>query len=153
MSFQCVNKSMEDVSLCVKRFLESLASGAFGAGAHVVLLQGDLGSGKTTFVQSLAREFGIRDVVDSPTFVLVQEYMILQLPTPFPWQRLVHIDLYRLASDQELHEIGFLEYCRDVRALVIVEWGEKAQDFCLQNSVPAILLSFSLQNGEYSIYT
>ena len=84
----------------------------------VVALQGELGAGKTTFVQGLARALGIARPVTSPTFTLVGEYAS-------PGLLLVHMDLYRLQSPDDLLAIGFLEYL-ERGAIVAVEWPERA---------------------------
>ena len=86
----------------------------------VIALQGELGAGKTTLVQGLARALGITRPVTSPTFTLVGEY-------PGPGILLVHMDLYRLHSPDDLLTIGFQEYL-DRKALVAVEWPERAGD-------------------------
>ncbi len=94
----------------------------------VVALHGDLGAGKTTFVQGLAGALGIVQPVTSPTFTLVCEY-------PIPnGGILVHIDLYRLPEPCDLESLGFWEYLEH-GAIVAVEWAEKApelqDDTCL----------------------
>ena len=86
----------------------------------VIALQGELGAGKTTFVQGLARALGITRPVTSPTFTLVCEY-------PGDRMLLVHMDLYRLRSPDDLLTIGFHEYL-ERKALVAVEWPERAGD-------------------------
>lgn len=84
--------------------------------SDLVILDGQLGSGKTFFVRALCRALGLseRIRVTSPTFALVHE--IGTVP------RIAHADLYRLTSVQEVHELGLLER-RDCGELVIVEWG------------------------------
>jgi tRNA threonylcarbamoyladenosine biosynthesis protein TsaE len=95
--------------------------GAAGPRAHFVGLQGELGSGKTTFVQSVARELGVTEDVTSPTFVIAQNYK-----TSHPvFQRLVHIDAYRLSPD-EPDTIGFADVLADPTNLIFVEWPENA---------------------------
>ena len=86
----------------------------------VIALQGELGAGKTTFVQGMARALGITRPITSPTFTLVGEYSGARL-------LLVHMDLYRIQSPDELLVIGFQEYL-DRKALVAVEWPERAGD-------------------------
>jgi tRNA threonylcarbamoyladenosine biosynthesis protein TsaE len=81
----------------------------------VVLLSGDLGGGKTTFVQGAAAALGSTDLVTSPTFTIVQEYGGAIA--------LVHIDVYRLHHLQELHDLGFDELI-DSDRITFIEWGE-----------------------------
>jgi tRNA threonylcarbamoyladenosine biosynthesis protein TsaE len=86
-------------------------------GGDVLLMQGDLGAGKTTFVQGLAEGLGIPVHVTSPTFTLIQEYRGGRLP-------LFHFDLYRLSGPEEVFELGFFDYL-DQAGVVVVEWPER----------------------------
>ncbi|MCL2103985.1 MAG: tRNA (adenosine(37)-N6)-threonylcarbamoyltransferase complex ATPase subunit type 1 TsaE [Kiritimatiellaeota bacterium] len=84
----------------------------------VIALTGDLGAGKTTFMQGLGFALGVRRPVTSPTFTLSVEY-------PTPRFKLVHMDLYRLSGPDDLLAIGFPEYLES-GAVVAVEWPERA---------------------------
>ena len=81
----------------------------------VVVLSGDLGAGKTTFAQGVAAALGVDGPVTSPTFTIVHEYDA-RIP-------LAHVDVYRLDSLGELHDLGFEEIVDDVR-VTLVEWGD-----------------------------
>jgi tRNA threonylcarbamoyladenosine biosynthesis protein TsaE len=80
----------------------------------LVVLTGDLGTGKTTFTKGLARGLGVTQRVTSPTFTIVQEYDG-RVPV-------AHVDVYRLARIQELHDFGFDELIES--RVTVVEWGE-----------------------------
>lgn len=82
----------------------------------IVSLTGDLGAGKTCFVQGLAQAMNLDFNITSPTFTLIKEYT-----GPLP---LYHFDVYRLSSTQELVEIGYEEYFFD-SGITVVEWGDK----------------------------
>ena len=84
----------------------------------VICLDGDLGAGKTLFVQNLAAGLGVQGEVTSPTFNLMNVYEDGRLP-------LVHFDLYRLEQEYELDEIGFYDYVENPDGLVLIEWAEK----------------------------
>lgn len=84
----------------------------------VICLDGDLGAGKTLFVQNLAASLGVQGEVTSPTFNLMNLYEDGRLP-------LVHFDLYRLEQEYELDEIGFYDYAENPDGLVLIEWAEK----------------------------
>lgn len=85
----------------------------------VVLLHGDLGAGKTTLTKGIARALGVQDTVSSPSFALVNEYVL-------PYLTLYHLDLYRLDDPDELESIGFTDLTSSDDAIAIVEWPERA---------------------------
>ena len=86
----------------------------------VVFLEGELGAGKTTFSQGLARGLGFGGLVSSPTYALMQEY-------PVPGGTLLHIDAYRVRHPQELYEMD-LERLVETARLSLIEWGEAFYD-------------------------
>jgi len=86
----------------------------------VVGLVGDLGAGKTTFVQGLARALGVPGPISSPTFTLVHEHARGRLP-------LFHWDAYRLAGPADLADLGWDEYLR-AGGVVVVEWADRIAD-------------------------
>lgn len=93
----------------------------------VVLLHGDLGSGKTTLTQGIAAELGITEVIQSPTFTLMSEYpATIADGTPVT---LYHLDLYRLQSTDELGEIGWEEAIAPEFGVSVIEWPERAGDW------------------------
>lgn len=83
----------------------------------VICLQGVLGAGKTLFVQSMARTLGVQGEVTSPTFNLMNIYE--------GFCPIVHFDLYRLNTEEELEDIGFYEYTDFPDGIVFIEWAEK----------------------------
>ncbi|MDQ0340445.1 tRNA threonylcarbamoyladenosine biosynthesis protein TsaE [Caldalkalibacillus uzonensis] len=84
-------------------------------GGEVITLSGDLGAGKTSFVQGLARGLGITRKVNSPTFTIIKEYQGSQFP-------LYHIDAYRLEDETE--DVGFEEYIYG-DGVTVIEWPER----------------------------
>lgn len=89
--------------------------------ATIVALSGELGAGKTFFTQNLAKALGIEMAVKSPTFVIEKIYDL----GGQKWDRLVHIDAYRLESKDDLGGIGWDGLVNDPRNLIVVEWPEK----------------------------
>ena len=86
----------------------------------VIAYRGDLGAGKTAFTRGLARGLGCRDMVTSPTYTIVNEYLGGRLP-------LFHFDMYRLASSDDLWDIGWEDYL-DRGGICAVEWSENVAD-------------------------
>lgn len=91
----------------------------------IITLSGELGAGKTTFAQGVAEALAVKETVNSPTFVIEKIYA---LEKGQPWQRLVHIDAYRLSSAGELHPLGWDEISRDPANLILIEWPQKVKD-------------------------
>lgn len=91
--------------------------------AHVLALHGELGAGKTTFTQSLARVLGVQELVTSPTFVIMRQYPVVHPK----FSQLVHIDAYRIESDAELAPLHFDELLRDPHNLICIEWAGKIE--------------------------
>lgn len=95
-----------------------VALGAALRAPSVVALSGEVGAGKTTLVQAIARGYGVSEPVTSPTFTLVHQYQA-------PRSAVHHLDLYRLTSDTALDSIGFDELVSQ-DAVVLIEWAERA---------------------------
>lgn len=95
----------------------------FRTGAVVFSLEGELGSGKTTFVQGLGRFLGLRRPVHSPTFLIMRE---LALPRPVSGvDKLYHFDWYRVHQEKDVLALGWQNILRDEKAVVAVEWGDR----------------------------
>lgn len=111
-------------------------------GYHILLLQGDLGSGKTTLVQHLCAGLGVKDPASSPTFSLVNEY------TAGDGRTICHMDLYRLNKSEDLIQIGFDEYITS-GALCLIEWPEIAMD---QITPPFVRVEISVEKDNLRIF-
>lgn len=90
--------------------------------AQIITLVGDLGAGKTTFTQQLARQLGITEPVVSPTFVVMKSYQITDHPD---YDQLVHIDAYRFEDESEAGPLGLAELFTQPRTLICLEWPER----------------------------
>jgi tRNA threonylcarbamoyladenosine biosynthesis protein TsaE len=105
--------------------------------ATLITLSGDLGAGKTTLTKEIARELGITENMQSPTYVIYKKYQIPH-PNPllegegaehgFPWEFLIHGDMYRLESGSDLEKLGWQELLQDPKNLIIIEWPELVSD-------------------------
>ena len=101
---------------------------------QLLLLRGDLGTGKTTLVKGIAEGFGAAqaDDVTSPTFTLIHEYH-------GPERDVFHIDLYRLEKPGELDSLGLEELMQEKRNLLLIEWGEKFPRIAQQKDAEIII--------------
>ena len=109
---EIISNSERDTELAGERFGAEVPDGA------VVAMYGELGSGKTAFVRGMARGMGIDCRVSSPTFTIVNEYL--------GKRELIHFDMYRLASADELWDIGWEDYLAR-GAVCAVEWSENVE--------------------------
>jgi len=113
--------------------------------ATLVALEGDLGSGKTTFTQAAARALGISDRVTSPTFVIMKNYTTPKKNQGQPlvgvWENLIHIDCYRLNGSEDLHRLGWEEMAANKNNLILVEWPERVGDLI---SFPTLKIKFEV---------
>ena len=103
-------KNVEETYALAKRIADTLQGG------EVILLNGDLGAGKTTFTKGLAKALGIEDEVTSPTFTILNVYEDGRL-------KLNHLDMYRVDSADELAELG-IEDCFDDESVTVIEWNK-----------------------------
>ena len=111
------------------------------AGA-VVALQGDLGAGKTAFIRGLAAGLGVASPVTSPTFTIVNEH-----PGAIP---LFHFDMYRIAGEQELFDIGWDEYIAQ-GGVCAIEWSERIPDALPSGSITVKIENLGGDNRQLEI--
>ena len=129
-------KSLEETWALAAQFAEELAPG------DVVCLEGDLGAGKTTFTQGVGRALGVKRTVTSPTFCLVAEH-------PSSRFLLVHMDLYRLHTPEDVLAIGWEDYLSR-GAVLFVEWADRAGDL-IPPSARRVKFSFGESEDERMI--
>lgn len=108
---------LKQTEILAKKFAKLLRGG------EVILLNGDLGAGKTTFTKFVLKYLGVKDVITSPTFMLMREYKTKKFD-------IYHFDMYRLNGGEEATNLGFEEYLysNDSRNIVFVEWSENIKD-------------------------
>lgn len=98
--------------------------------ATIVALQGDLGSGKTTFAQMFGKVLGVEENMPSPTFVIMKFYNINPAKAGQAWhgfKKLIHIDAYRLEKEEELLHLGWEDLVKDPENFILVEWPERVE--------------------------
>ncbi len=113
--------SLEEFTEEAKRFVARVSP--HSKNAVVVTLSGELGAGKTTFVQGVAKALGVGESVMSPTFVIEKIYK----PERQKFQRLIHIDAYRIKSAQDLEVLGWKELLADTGNIIVLEWPERVE--------------------------
>ena len=102
------SKSEDETSVIADEFAANLKSGM------VVILNGDLGAGKTFFIKKVLQKFNVTNT-NSPTFAIVNEY--------FGDKTFYHFDFYRINKETELHDIGIEDYFADDQSVIFIEWG------------------------------
>lgn len=115
-----ISKSPEETRALAAALLAKLGKGT------VLALHGELGSGKTCFVQGLAVAMGVRQAVTSPTFTLINEYAARP--------PLYHIDLYRVRGASDLAGLGLDDYL-EPDGITVIEWAERAADFLPESAI------------------
>ena len=95
--------------------------GALLKGGDIVLLYGEMGSGKSTLVKGIAEALGVKETANSPTFTIMNVYDTNKDNI----KKLVHVDTYRLKDQQDLEEVGINEYMNDKDCICIFEWPDK----------------------------
>jgi tRNA threonylcarbamoyladenosine biosynthesis protein TsaE len=114
--------------------LQKLNAVRSGTKASVLALSGDLGAGKTTFMQTLARELGIAEPVISPTYVIMKRYTIEE-GNEAGWDALVHIDAYRIEDIDEMRVLRFEEVLAQKDTIICIEWAEKIESLLPSHAV------------------
>ncbi len=99
--------------------------------ALVLGLKGELGGGKTTFLQGFARGLGIKQRILSPTFVILKRFKIKDLR----FKNFYHIDCYRLNRDKEILALGFKEIISNKKNIVAVEWAERIKKILPKDAI------------------
>ncbi|OGH06419.1 MAG: tRNA (adenosine(37)-N6)-threonylcarbamoyltransferase complex ATPase subunit type 1 TsaE [Candidatus Levybacteria bacterium RBG_16_35_11] len=111
------NSSAETIKLG-EEFSKKIKNGG------IILLYGELGAGKTTFVQGLARGLGIKRRIISPTFIIIRTYKD---------EKFYHIDLYRVEKETDMETLGIKEILKDSKNVIAIEWPEKIEKLIPKN--------------------
>jgi len=120
-----LSRSVEETYKIAEEFAKNLKGG------DVIILNGDLGAGKTTFTKGLAKALNIKENITSPTFTLMNIYLSGKLP-------LYHYDMYRITDEDETREIGLNEYFYG-KGICVVEWAEN-----IKNLLPKKLITINI---------
>jgi len=120
------------------------------SGGEVIALIGELGAGKTVLTKGLASGLGIKQTVNSPTFVVIKIYHALKAKSSkLKALTLVHIDAYRLKSGEELLAIGALDYFGQPNTVTVIEWADRVKNILPKNT--KFIYLKNLANGQREI--
>jgi tRNA threonylcarbamoyladenosine biosynthesis protein TsaE len=130
-----ITNSPEETQKLGCDFARTLLAGSQGESLlNVIALYGDLGSGKTTFTQGLAKGLGIKGRIISPTFIIVRQYnlksQISKLKTTsVNLKSFCHVDLYRIEVERDLEGLGIEEILNNENNFIVIEWAEKLKNY------------------------
>ncbi len=128
-----VSRSAAETKVFARRTIHKLTRA--GHRPLVIALSGELGSGKTTFIQGLAAALGIRAKLQSPTFVLMKRYRLPRAGQGRPYRHLVHADAYRLNSSVDARRAGLSAAFGDADDIVVIEWAERIRKLVPKRAV------------------
>ena len=125
-------KNADETKLLGEKLAKDFQNGGF------IAFYGNLGSGKTTFIQGLAKGLGIKRRIISPTFIIMRSYDLKN-------RNFYHVDIYRLEGKESFANLGLLEIMSDLNNIIALEWSEKIQNFLPKRRTE---VKFKSQNGE-----
>lgn len=128
----------EAAKMALTEFNDNLSSAA------VLALHGELGAGKTAFVQELGKLLGVKETITSPTFVIMKRYQTAH----DSFKNLVHIDAYRLDSVDEMRVLGFKPLLGEKDTIICIEWAERIAELMPED---ALHLRFSLEGEKRTL--
>lgn len=125
-------------AIFTKKFLRA----DYGKRALVIALKGDLGAGKTTFTQGMAKAIGVKRRIASPTFLLARTY-------PLKHSRvLYHVDCYRITKPSELLALGWRDWISHPNHIIVIEWAEKIHRILPRNTIYTIQFKHGRKKNE-----
>ncbi len=139
-----ISKSQDETIDFGKNYASNLQPGS------VIGLKGNLGTGKTQFVKGVAAYFEVNEIVNSPTFLIVNEY-VSNIGSN-SGLKIFHFDLYRINSPDELSTIGFDEYFNDENSISLIEWSDLAEKF-LNKHLKTVTFEYGEEENERIIKT
>jgi len=124
-----ITSSTEETKEVAEKIAREFLNKMTGKRAAVLSLRGDLGAGKTTFVQGFAKGLGIKEKILSPTFVILKKFKIAEIKNQKSkiknFESFYHIDCYRLKGRKDLEILGFKKILLDPKNIIAIEWPER----------------------------
>ncbi len=138
-----ISNTEQDTERIAKDFLDFINK----KNVNVVGMIGDLGAGKTRFVKFIANELGVKETVNSPTFLIMKNYKI----TNINFSCLYHLDLYRISNIEETSNLGLEEIFKNQNNLVFIEWANKMYELLPKNHIKIFFLVIGESNRKIII--
>ncbi len=138
---------MKKVKVCIENLAEFARELLDNLDGNCIALTGNLGAGKTRFVQEVAKNLDIKERVISPTFVIMKEYKII---SDKRFKKLVHIDAYRLQSEDDLKVFKIKEILENSENLIFIEWPERLGQETLKSCKKLSIKNISENCREFS---
>jgi tRNA threonylcarbamoyladenosine biosynthesis protein TsaE len=135
-------KNEKETLAFAEKFVKTLRGG------EVIALVGELGAGKTVFTRGLARGFGIKKKIQSPTFLLLKIYKIKIKNLKSKIKNLIHVDAYRLSGAHELVDVGLLDWLGRPDTVTVIEWADKVSELLRGRKVIKINFEFGEKENE-----
>ena len=128
--------SLDEISLAAKKFISMIGEN------KVFVFHGKMGTGKTTFIRAVCEELGVKDVINSPTFAIVNEY------NTDDGNQIFHFDFYRINKIEEAYDFGYEDYFYSGK-LCFVEWPEMVSELIPNNAIEVHIAE--IENGARKI--
>jgi tRNA threonylcarbamoyladenosine biosynthesis protein TsaE len=138
---QIISKSIIETQKIAKNIAQDILK---NKKSNVILLEGELGGGKTTFSQGFLSSLGVKKPVTSPTFVIMKNYVI-----PNSDYKVYHLDLYRLNQEWEVLDLGIMDIIQNPKNILLIEWTSKTPN--LWKSIPHTKIEFEVINSKETI--
>lgn len=126
-----ITKDFQETQNLGKKLAQEILERGVQSSAVVLALHGDLGAGKTTFLQGLAQGLKITEVVNSPTFVIMKKFRI----SDNNFEYFYHFDLYRLENEKDLEFLELEELLQDPKNIIAIEWPERMKSLPNKNTI------------------
>jgi len=147
MGTKYITNSARQTQKLGEKFAREVSVAELGETAFVVGLKGELGGGKTCFLQGFAKGLGVKEKILSPTFVILKKFEITKLKNQkskckmtnqnvkiLKYQNFYHFDCYRIKDSKEILDLGFQEIISNPKNIIAIEWPEKIKDVLPKNT-------------------